>query len=83
MTRQMIAIGLCIVTIVLLIASTNVSYIVRLSEGPIDPVRVLVAVSVVMLAAGLFVVLSKRCGPKEKHWAYGAVGTVVGFWLKG
>jgi hypothetical protein len=36
MTRQMIAIGLCIVTIVLLIASTNVSYIVRLSEGPID-----------------------------------------------
>jgi hypothetical protein len=26
---------------------------------------------------------TKRYGPKEKHWAYGAVGTVVGFWLKG
>jgi hypothetical protein len=39
-------------------------------------------VTAVLLAAGLFVILSKRYPPKDKHWAYGVVGTVVGFWLR-
>jgi hypothetical protein len=41
-----------------------------------------VVVSSVVGAAGLFVILSTRYGPKDKHWAYATVGTLLGFWLK-
>jgi hypothetical protein len=34
-----------------------------------------------LLAASLFVILSAKYGPKDKHWAYATVGTLVGFWL--
>jgi molecular chaperone DnaK (HSP70) len=40
-----------------------------------------VLVSIVLLAATLFVVLSKKYDAKDKHWAYGTVGLVIGFWL--
>ena len=40
-----------------------------------------VAVSGVVGAAALFVILSTRYGPKDKHWAYATVGTLLGFWL--
>jgi hypothetical protein len=39
-------------------------------------------VSVVLLAAALFVILTKKYGPQDKHWAYGTLGTIVGYWLK-
>jgi hypothetical protein len=40
-----------------------------------------VLVSLVLLSATLFVVLSKKYDAKDKHWAYGTVGLVIGFWL--
>jgi len=40
-------------------------------------------ISVALLACSLFVILSNKYGPKDKHWAYAAAGTVVGFWLSG
>jgi len=40
-------------------------------------------VSIVLLSAGLFVILSERYDPNAKHWAYATVGTILGFWLKG
>jgi hypothetical protein len=40
-----------------------------------------ILMSVVILAAGLFVILAKDAGKARKHWAYGIVGLVVGFWL--
>jgi hypothetical protein len=40
-------------------------------------------ISLPVLAAGLFVILAKRYQPKDKNWAYGAVGTLLGYWLKG
>jgi hypothetical protein len=40
------------------------------------------AVTVVVLCAALFVIVSKRYRPPEKNWAFGAVGTVIGFWLR-
>lgn len=40
-------------------------------------------ISVVLLAAALWVILSQRYTPTDRHWAYGALGTVVGFWLHG
>ena len=39
-------------------------------------------ISAVLLVAALFVILTKKYPPQDKHWAYGALGTVVGFWLK-
>ena len=38
-------------------------------------------ISIVVLAASLFVILSKRYSPRDKHWAYATVGTILGFWL--
>jgi hypothetical protein len=39
-------------------------------------------VSVLLLSASLFVILSTKYGPKDKHWAYATVGTLVGFWFR-
>jgi hypothetical protein len=41
-----------------------------------------VVISVSIAAAALFIILSKRYGSTDKHWAYGAIGTVIGFWLR-
>ena len=51
----------------------------------VDMVRLCaqVSISFVLLLVGIFVVLSKNFTPTQKHWAYGSLGTVVGFWLKG
>jgi hypothetical protein len=38
-------------------------------------------ISVTLLAAALFIVLSKRYSPHDKHWAYTTLGTILGFWL--
>ena len=42
-----------------------------------------IAISAVLLAAALYIILSTSFSPSEKHWAYGTVGTIIGFWLKG
>jgi hypothetical protein len=42
-----------------------------------------VLVTLVVLIACLFVILSKGYDPNSQHWAYGTVGTLVGFWLRG
>lgn len=59
--------------------------IIAPAPGPIvtsDLVLVMkISVSVVVLACASFVILSKRYGPKDKHWAYATVGTLVGYWL--
>jgi uncharacterized membrane protein len=41
-----------------------------------------IIISVVLLVASLFIVLSSKYGPTDKHWAYGTIGTLVGFWLR-
>ena len=40
-----------------------------------------ILVSVIILAAGLIVVLSQDYGPETEKWAFGVMGTVVGYWL--
>jgi len=40
-----------------------------------------IVVSLVVLGASLFVILSKKYPPESDRWAYGTVGTIVGFWL--
>ena len=41
-----------------------------------------IGITLLLLAASLFVILSSRYEPKDKNWAYATVGTLVGFWLK-
>jgi hypothetical protein len=46
------------------------------------PAAMQIVVSVIVLAAGLWVMLSGRYDADVEKWAAGAIGTVVGFWLK-
>lgn len=41
-----------------------------------------IAVSLVVLGGALYIIISQAYDAKDKHWAYGAVGTLLGFWLK-
>jgi hypothetical protein len=40
------------------------------------------AVSLIILACALFVILSSRFKTTEKHWAFGVIGTILGYWLR-
>jgi hypothetical protein len=52
-----------------------------LSDGA--PFVMRVVVSLVVLAAGLYIILNQSYTVEDKKWGYGIVGTVVGYWLKG
>jgi hypothetical protein len=41
-----------------------------------------IAISAVILGAGLWVILSGRYTADAGRWASGAIGTVMGYWLK-
>jgi hypothetical protein len=42
----------------------------------------MVVVTIVVLAAALYVILSRAYDAGAQKWAFGAIGTIVGFWLK-
>jgi nicotinamide riboside transporter PnuC len=41
-----------------------------------------VGISVVVLGGALYIIFSPAYDSEDKHWAYGSVGTILGFWLK-
>ncbi len=41
-----------------------------------------IAISTVILGAGLWVILSGHYNADAERWASGAIGTVMGYWLK-
>lgn len=41
-----------------------------------------VVISLAVLYVGLRVILAKSLQQKDKNWAYGAIGTIIGYWLK-
>lgn len=41
-----------------------------------------VTVSLAIGGSALYIILSLKYGPEEQKWAYGAIGMIVGFWLK-
>ncbi len=51
--------------------------------GDAAPSVMRIVVSLVVLAAGLFVILNQSYTVEDRKWGYGIVGTVVGYWLKG
>ena len=55
---------------------------IMLSRLDLPPAFVVqVVVSGIVLFSSLTVILLKRYSPKDKHWAYASVGTILGFWL--
>ncbi len=38
-----------------------------------------VVISILLLGGALFVILLKRYTPTDRHWAYGTIGTLVGY----
>lgn len=54
-----------------------------IDEGPFSTrVIVQIVLSVLLAALSLFVILSDRYGARQQHWAYAAIGVLLGFWLK-
>jgi hypothetical protein len=41
-----------------------------------------IVISLIVLGAGLWVILSGHYTPDSERWASGAIGTVMGYWLK-
>ncbi len=39
-------------------------------------------ITVLLCAVSIHVILSRRFTPTQKHWAYGTIGTLIGYWLK-
>ena len=42
-----------------------------------------ILMSLIFTSAAFYIVLSHSYNPQEEHWAYGSLGTILGFWLKG
>ena len=55
------------------ISSLSTEDLIRLIAG--------MGFSIVFSGAGLFIILSKRYDESDNKWAYGVIGTVIGYWL--
>jgi hypothetical protein len=42
-----------------------------------------VAVTLILLIASSFIILSKKYGQADRRWAYITVGIILGYWLQG
>ena len=40
-----------------------------------------VGISLVVLAAGLYIVLSQKYSSDAQKWAFGIIGVIVGYWV--
>jgi len=39
-------------------------------------------VTLAILGVALYIILSHGYQPQDKHWAYGAAGTILGYWVR-
>jgi hypothetical protein len=77
-----VGLGLFLFTVFgLLIHSYIDSYSFRSDNSILSGIMQIV-MSLALTAASLFVILRKDYGPKDKHWAYATIGTILGFWLR-
>jgi hypothetical protein len=72
---------IAIIGILALISVPGVSDMISLRElaGFKNSMRALI--SLVLLGTSLIVIITERYSEKDKNWAYGTVGALVGFWL--
>jgi hypothetical protein len=40
-----------------------------------------IIVSLILLGGALWVIIARKYSPADRHWAYGIVGTIAGFWM--
>jgi hypothetical protein len=60
------------------------SHIVESGTSPTvwNPTSIMqIIVTLAFTVASLYVVISKRYEADDRNWAYGALGTILGFWL--
>lgn len=43
---------------------------------------VTIVITLVVLFSGLYIILFRSDNVESQKWAFGAVGTIIGFWLK-
>jgi hypothetical protein len=68
--------------VVLLAGNVGIFAMATPSKGPtIDPIVIQGGLTIILLVAGLYVILSKQYEPSDKHWAFGTIGTLVGYWF--
>ena len=68
---------------VILLLFTHTPEIVWRGPAELDLWRGIMRIilSLILLGGALWVILARRYSPADRHWAYGIVGTIVGFWL--
>jgi len=42
----------------------------------------MIVVSVLVLCSSLYVILSRQYDSENQKWAFGVIGTILGFWLR-
>ena len=42
-----------------------------------------IAVTLILLIASFFIILSKKYGQADRRWAYATLGTILGYWVIG
>lgn len=52
--------------------------------GPAEWTRLgmAVIVSLVVLGSAIYMILSQNYGEASEKWGFGAIGTIIGFWLR-
>ncbi len=71
-----------IISIVGIIALIFLPFSVGLGIGGSDIQTIMrVVVSLIVLGAGLYIILSNKYPADTQKWAYGIVGLIVGYWL--
>ena len=72
-----------IISVLGLVLLTMSGYISENRALPMSNPRLAMQIilSLVITAAGLFVILSQTYSDDAQKWAFGAVGTILGYWL--
>ncbi|RKX71612.1 hypothetical protein DRP53_00995 [candidate division WOR-3 bacterium] len=62
----------------------NLSRLFSRGKGPPPEVKVWVSIIItfIILGVGLYVILAPDFDQSVKKWAFGAVGAIIGYWLK-
>lgn len=54
----------------------------RLRVAAVGRLRLQVVLTLALGGAAIWIICATAYGPDDKTWAYGALGTVLGYWLK-
>lgn len=65
----------------LFLGTTFLAGTATFSEGSKSREIMQIIISLVVLVASLYIILSKKYDNDVQKWAFGAIGTVIGYWL--